>query len=251
MSVAVIIASCNREQQAFATAQSLLDAGMNEVIVIDDGSTTPYQICETQEGISLFRLAVNSGPSVARNLGANRTEAEWLIFLDDDDSLDPKLYQWIRNNTHNTLKFFDLVHFGYKTIEQASKIKSADILSENDTPSVLSGSWMMRRNFFININGYEENLKYSENSDLIDRAITNKARTLHAGFSTLLYSVGRPQRREEMAERRAQACLFYLKHRPHCDRKKMLKIGLMNSWWCKNTLLSLHLIIAFFNKIKY
>lgn len=242
MNLAVIIASCNREERAFSTARSLLQMGI-EVIVVDDGSTMPYPGSDIQTGLRLLRLPVNSGPSAARNHGARSTQAEWLIFLDDDDKLDPSLTEWIGKQDERRLKELDLVHFGHRTEEPNSSSISVT-LSSHEKPSVLAGSWMMRREFFMRIGGYEERLRYSENSDLVERAALAGARTLHAGFPSLSYTIGRPRRREEMAARRAEACIFYLNNRP-CNRRQTLKIGLMNSWWDRNPLLGLRLVAAF------
>lgn len=242
MNPAIIIASCNREERAFSTAQSLLQMEFGEVIVVDDGSTTPYQNRNPQPGLGLLRLAVNSGPSAARNHGARSTQAEWLIFLDDDDKLEPGLIAWIRKQD-NRLKALELVHFGHRT-EDPNTCMAAVTISSHEKPTVLAGSWMMRREFFMQLGGYEERLRYSENSDLIDRAALAGARTIHAGFPSLSYTIGRPRRREEMAARRAEACIFYLKNR-HCNRRQTLKIGLMNSWWDRNLLLGFRLVAAF------
>lgn len=243
MSVAVIIASCNREERAFSTAEKLLGCGYHDVIIVDDGSNPPYQT--KHSGCKLLHLRSNKGPSSARNFGALNTNAEWLIFLDDDDNLEPKLINWLNENITCKIKNYDLIHFGYRKVDQLNKKILTTNLSTKENSSMLTGSWMMKRDFFFSINGYEEELKYSENTDLIERAKNNNARTMHAGFITLNYLVGRPQRKNEMAERRAQACIFYIKHRPHCDRKKMLKIGLINSWWCKSPFLSFVLLFTY------
>lgn len=247
MSLAVIIASCNREDRAFSTAQSILDSGLAEVVLVDDGSSTPYQPRIRHERLSLLRLPMNSGPSVARNLGVLHTQAEWIIFLDDDDSLEPDFFHWFHDHKISSLKNFDLIHFGYHKSNQENRTVSEFTISRIENPSVLSGSWMIRRECFLNLGGYEEKLRYSENSDLIERAALAGTKTCHAGLISLTYTVGRPKRREEMAARRAQACLFYLKFRPQSDRLKMLKIGLMNSLWDKKPLLAASLIFAFLN----
>jgi len=67
-----------------------------EVIVVDDGSEA-----STEEITRLFleRLALqvirqsNSGPALARNIGARHASGEWLVFLDDDCVPHP---DWLR-----------------------------------------------------------------------------------------------------------------------------------------------------------
>lgn len=245
MTLAVIIASCNREGRAFATAQSLLDSRIGKVVLVDDGSSKPYQCRSSHEQLTLLRLPANSGPSAARNHGVLSVQSDWIIFLDDDDSLEANWIDWVQAHANSTLKNFDLVHFGYNLVDiNRNKISAVEI-STSEKPCVLSGSWMMRRGFFQKIGGYEEKLRYSENSDLIDRAVFAGARTLHAGFTSLSYTAGRPKRREEMAARRAEACIFYLNNRFNHNRNQTLKIGLINSWWNRNPWLALRLAAAF------
>lgn len=55
-----------------------------EVIVVDDGSRTPYQ--PKVEGIRLFRKE-NGGVSSARNMGLKKAKGQYIAFVDADDLL--------------------------------------------------------------------------------------------------------------------------------------------------------------------
>ncbi len=86
----MIIPTYNRENFLRDTLESLTDQRMPpdrfDVIVVDDGSSdgTPT----VQEVSYPFRLSYyrqpNQGDAVARNLGASKSDAALLVFLDDD-----------------------------------------------------------------------------------------------------------------------------------------------------------------------
>lgn len=87
-SVAAIIPAYNRASTIVRAVESVLDQTRpaDEVLVIDDGSTD-----ETVDRLAPYRDRVrvdtieNAGAAVARNIGASRTSADWLAFLDSDD----------------------------------------------------------------------------------------------------------------------------------------------------------------------
>src|SRR5690606_14330629 len=61
-----------------------------ELLLIDDGSTDQTfdiikNFMERDERIRLYKLELNSGPAVARNVGINKAKGKYLTFLDADD----------------------------------------------------------------------------------------------------------------------------------------------------------------------
>ncbi|MCS6796274.1 MAG: glycosyltransferase family 2 protein, partial [Raineya sp.] len=67
-----------------------------EVIVVIDGSTDKTQeiLAESQFNFPLKVVyQANKGRAGARNTGANKASAEWLIFVDDDMRLEPDALQ--------------------------------------------------------------------------------------------------------------------------------------------------------------
>ena len=59
-----------------------------ELIIIDDGSNdNTYNVCKKMifdPRIRLFRIN-NSGPSYARNYGLDKSDGDYILFLDSDD----------------------------------------------------------------------------------------------------------------------------------------------------------------------
>ncbi|MCX4473207.1 glycosyltransferase [Micromonospora sp. NBC_01655] len=61
-----------------------------EVIVVDDGSTDDsVAVARSFPEVRLLHTPVNSGPSVARNIGADAATGEILVFVDSDVALAP------------------------------------------------------------------------------------------------------------------------------------------------------------------
>ena len=56
-----------------------------EIVVVDDGSSTPVSLHDLPANALLVRHESARGPARARNAGVERAETEWVGFLDDDD----------------------------------------------------------------------------------------------------------------------------------------------------------------------
>jgi glycosyltransferase involved in cell wall biosynthesis len=93
--VSVIIPTYNRDTQLRRTLDALaaqsLPVGQFEVWVVDDGSTNSSPATAGKKlPFALHYLRQNrKGPTAARNLGAEKSCGELLVFLDDDISLAP------------------------------------------------------------------------------------------------------------------------------------------------------------------
>lgn len=85
-----IVVATNRLSEFFAEALASAVAQTftsTELVVVDDGSSHPEAIAEATRAVAgsrTIRIAP-SGVSTARNIGADATTGEYLVFLDDDD----------------------------------------------------------------------------------------------------------------------------------------------------------------------
>ncbi|MCB8978370.1 MAG: glycosyltransferase family 2 protein [Ardenticatenaceae bacterium] len=93
--ISIIIPTYNRKVFLYETLDSLtrqnFPAAHFEVIVVDDGSTdeTSSVIDETFPFALRYFWQENQGDAEARNLGAKQSEADILVFLDDDILVEP------------------------------------------------------------------------------------------------------------------------------------------------------------------
>ncbi|MEZ5245302.1 MAG: glycosyltransferase family A protein [Acidimicrobiales bacterium] len=88
VTIAAIIPAYNRATTIVRAVESILaqTRPADEVLVVDDGSTDDTRALLEPFGDRVRVETIdNSGAAVARNIGAARTEADWIAFLDSDD----------------------------------------------------------------------------------------------------------------------------------------------------------------------
>jgi glycosyltransferase involved in cell wall biosynthesis len=63
----------------------------NEVLVVDDGSSSSPDLSGSQENLDVncLRSDKNLGVSAARNWGIQQARGEWIALLDSDDVWEP------------------------------------------------------------------------------------------------------------------------------------------------------------------
>ncbi len=91
--ISIVIPLYNKESVIKKTLDSILAQPFQdyEIVVVDDGSTdnSVEVVKEYNDPKILLYSQKNSGPSSARNFGVNKSNGDWIIFLDADDTLCP------------------------------------------------------------------------------------------------------------------------------------------------------------------
>ena len=142
-----------------------------EIIIVDDGSSDRLEevvLSYLSTNVFLVRQE-NAGPAAARNRGVEKATGNYLIFLDSDD--------WLASD-FLALTFESCSSANYSlALSTAVFINEQAVIrkiikpwkDEQNFGPFLCGSYVISRNVFNELNGFDGNLFYSENSDLFLR----------------------------------------------------------------------------------
>ena len=159
----VLILSFNRSVEVLAAIESCEHSAINNVLVLDNGSTEPINL---KSGPRLYRSNENLGPCAGRNTLAGNSSADLLLFLDDDALLDPS------SDLDSIISDFEndpalavvagLVHREGGSIEESEfpcrKVQRID--EARRVGYFVEGACIIRRSAFISASGYDANFFY-------------------------------------------------------------------------------------------
>ncbi|MDR1001421.1 MAG: glycosyltransferase [Clostridiales bacterium] len=144
--ISIIVAIYNIEPYLTACVDSLLktDAHNCEVLLIDDGSTdSSGAICDKfaqqNDNVTAYHKP-NGGLSDARNYGLDRSNGDWIIFIDGDDCLDRGKFNQFLNILRGADSSVDVVFNDYilNNLRTGKQLESQQISSSATINSVLS-----------------------------------------------------------------------------------------------------------------
>lgn len=102
--ISIIIPVYNAEKYLTACLDSICNQTYRnlQVIIVDDGSTDRSGIICNEYAVNDERFEVyhqvNAGQATARNEALKRASGEWIGFVDDDDIIEPTMYENLLNN---------------------------------------------------------------------------------------------------------------------------------------------------------
>jgi mycofactocin glycosyltransferase len=178
----IIIAVRNRPAEIDACLKSLKQleypADKLEIIVVDDASSDSTRGAIQRYPVCLISLKQHKKASFCRNLGARQAKGEILAFIDSDCMADPA---WLKQ----LLPAFDDpqiaavggrvdAYYDKKSLDRYEKAKSSLMVSSYAKRSdpgdaffyVPACNFLVRRNIFLEVGGFNEQLTVGEDVDL-------------------------------------------------------------------------------------
>jgi GT2 family glycosyltransferase len=178
----VVIPSYNRAATLPRAIQSVLDQTYAEVeaVVVDDGSTdgTVVALQAFDDPRLVFFSQPNRGVCAARNAGAAKATGDIFMFLDSDDELLPDAVARVvaAGATGADLVLGGWVHVSPDRRAWGTVVPDPALVRRTRYGPFLAGAFAIRAATFHAAGGYDENLRYSENTELgwrIRQQVTN------------------------------------------------------------------------------
>jgi glycosyltransferase involved in cell wall biosynthesis len=182
----IIIPTYNRAHILGEAVDAVIGQSFNdwELIIADDGSTDDT---EKKIGVYLkdkrivYQKQINGGVCAARNHGASLAKGEYLIFLDSDDRVDA---DWLMD-FHSLLsdESYDVGFCNMKELFNDGSEQMVNALKPYANSDIqgkyIAGMFAIRKSIFKSVGGYDEQLRFGENTEL---GIRLRMKQIRMGF---------------------------------------------------------------------
>jgi glycosyltransferase involved in cell wall biosynthesis len=168
----IIIPSYNRSFIITRAIDSVLSQLFSdfELIIIDDGSTDNTKLI-LQDYSNDIRIKYiyqnNAGVCAARNTGAKAASSNFLIFLDSDDTVETC---WLQDFFDLAIQNKDYLFCSMKIIKQDFSEYLVSALNPYKNKKIrgnsIPGSWAIKKDVFLRVGMFDENMKFGENVEL-------------------------------------------------------------------------------------
>ncbi len=224
----VIIPTYNRAHLVTRSIQSVLNQTFSqfELIVVDDGSTdnTDAEVKSIKDIRIRYIYQENRGRSAARNTGVTHAKGLYITFLDSDDEALP---EWLEHFAQEFEKPGTSVvccgvviklkrDYRQKALTLVRLPQNRGPVYENQKGLFLTGTFALHRELFKTIGGYQEELHFSENTDLALRLTTyctqTRLKIVNVIKPLVVFHNSRPIAAPENYQVRLESAEYILRH---------------------------------------
>ena len=176
--ISVVIPTFNRADYLQEAIGSVMAQNIapEEIIIVDNGDIPPPEHIMQHSNTRYVRTIFRSGASQARNIGASLASGDYIAFLDDDDLWEPdyisKCLTVIKEQAPDIIvaRLDALEDEQVKPWKNARGQISKDCLLEYN-PGITGSNFIVRKNIFFELGGYDVRLYVSEDKMLLLEAL--------------------------------------------------------------------------------
>lgn len=236
--VSIVVPYYNNETTIEETIKSVVNQKHKnlEILIVDDGSTeVSYSLLKKlgeQYNLTILKQT-NSGPSVARNYGAQKSSGQYLLFLDADDKIDEtyieKCISKFNENSALQIVYSKARYFDYKNEDWIlPELKFPEFLIDN----CIFISALIKRETFIEIGLFDTNINFTEDWELWMRIIKKYSINSVYRIPETLFYYRKRQEKNSLTDTRdiddnAEKCRLYI-YSKHYDLYKKHNLDLIS-----------------------
>ena len=191
-----------------------------EIIVVDDMSTDGTADLASTFGdrIIYYRQTENKGVVLSRNIGAEKSSGNFILFLDADDTLIPdaleRMIAPFNSRSNVSFAYGDAQLFGDLKGQLHSLPLTELTISFLYLRNFIANSILIRRETFFNLSGYDQafNRIGLEDWDFILRLVEQNNIGVYVGKTTLCYRIGKHTRNAIKSNLALAQCLIRTRH---------------------------------------
>lgn len=173
--ISIITPTYNRAKLLPRMVKSVINQTIKnwELIIMDDGSTdnTAEIIYQFNDERIKFHSGINSGAADKRNNGVQLAKSEYIIFLDSDDEVKTNWLELLLSAKNQNgsiivscgLEFHDI----QGQIKRKRLPKPLAPMYGGLNVIFLAGSFMLKKEIFQSVGGYDKNLKAGQHTNLL------------------------------------------------------------------------------------
>ena len=180
-----------------------------EIIVVDDGSETPYEAPD--ERIKVVRQK-NKGLAGARNAGLEHANGKYISFIDADDIISGYFVEYVLSRSDEEWDYMDLSWKSLEDNRYVYRLKSDSDKLPN--PSVCTKVWS--RSFIGNLR-FNENKDVAEDEDFTRRIDLSRGKRICATQFMYYYRVSTPNslsKKYRSGTTKTKRIIYYFNHIP-------------------------------------
>jgi len=187
--ISVIIPFYNSEKTLARAIDSVVSQSYAfwELVLVNDGSIdSSEEVAKSylSDQRVVYLTQFNQGVSAARNYGASISTGDWLVFLDSDDRLTSEILTEMDNLVRRT-KSIDCLIFGINRINGNQNHER--LPKDGEYYSKIPGTFLIKKELFRTLGGYDERFRFSENTELFHRIQLLGARVKNVSLISLEY----------------------------------------------------------------